>query len=257
MNPLLRKILPLALVAACSVAVAPAAVIVNVVETGGDNEVTDTITAKWTGQTFNVSITNEPFTGAVIGNPFTVPAFGNQVPTFVDRNHRYQDDPGTGGGNPLAIPSYLLGLEYIMSGNDNRDNASYILDVTVSAPTRVYMLIDNRLGDPNSLNSDPPSFGPTKMQWILDEAWQATANGLNRFGNVGVPDEVPIDEGEDGTINQWYSVYYKDYAPGTFQLRQADNAGQNMYGAILQQIPEPTALSLAALGVLGILRRRR
>ena len=37
-----------------------AAVIVNVVETGGDNEATDTITAKWTGATFNTTIANEP-----------------------------------------------------------------------------------------------------------------------------------------------------------------------------------------------------
>lgn len=33
-----------------------AAVFSNVVETGGDNEATDTITAKWTGQNFPVSI---------------------------------------------------------------------------------------------------------------------------------------------------------------------------------------------------------
>ena len=33
-----------------------------------------------------------------------------------------------------------------MSGNDNRDNASYRLDVTVDTPSTAYMLIDNRLG---------------------------------------------------------------------------------------------------------------
>src|SRR5687768_9320136 len=45
--------------------------ITNVVETGGDNEATDTITAKWTGQTFSTSVANEPVTGA-IGTGFTV-----------------------------------------------------------------------------------------------------------------------------------------------------------------------------------------
>src|SRR5438034_4245423 len=36
------------------------ALITWVVETGGDNEATDTITAKWTGQTIPVSIADEP-----------------------------------------------------------------------------------------------------------------------------------------------------------------------------------------------------
>src|SRR6185503_18712725 len=127
-----------------------APVIVNVVETGGDNEATDTITAKWTGQTFPCSVANEPVPGIAIGAPFTVPAFGNYVPCYVDRNHRYTN------ADPASIPSYLRGQEYIMSGNDNRDNATYRLDVTVSTAVQVYLLIDNRLSDAN--NATPPVF---------------------------------------------------------------------------------------------------
>jgi len=66
-----------------------APVIANVVETGGDNEPTDTITAKWTGQTFNCSVANEPVPGITVGTPYTVGLFGNYAPAFVDRNHRY------------------------------------------------------------------------------------------------------------------------------------------------------------------------
>src|SRR6185436_17263744 len=119
--------------------------ILNVVETGGDNEATDTITAKWTGQTFNISVANEPFLGAVIGNPFTVGTFRSGAPAFVDRGNIYTNHTA-GGGQVLP---YLLGSEYIMTGNDNRDNNAspllYRLDVTISAPARAYMLIDNRL----------------------------------------------------------------------------------------------------------------
>jgi hypothetical protein len=208
-----------------------AALITSVVETGGDNEATDTISARYTGQTFPVSIANEPAPGLAIGANFTVPAFGSGVPAFVDRNHRYLDNTGAG----LVIPAYLNGLEYIMSGNDNRDNGAYQLQVTVNAPVRCYMLIDNRLGATSG--DDPPTFGAGMMQWILDEAWLPTANGLNRFSNPGVPDEVPIDEGANNSIEQHFSVYYKDFPVGTFTLLQADNATRNMYGVVIGTIP--------------------
>jgi hypothetical protein len=201
--------------------------ITSVVETGGDNETTDTITAKWTGQTFTVSVAGEPIPGATVGQPYTVGTFGHSAPGFVDRNHRYFDDVP----NNLPVPSYLVGAEYIMSGNDNRDNnPGYRLDVTVANPSTAYMLIDNRLG---GNNADPPTFGPTAMQWILDQGWIATNNGLNRTMNTAVPDEVGFDEGADGGINQWFSVYKKDFTAGTFSLLQPDNAGQNMYGVVV------------------------
>ncbi len=234
---------------------ANAAVISSVVETGGDNEATDTIVAQFTGQTWNVSIANEPFIGAAVGSPYTVGAFGNLAPSFVDRNHRYMDDPGTGGGAAQAIPAYLVGNEYIMSGNDNRDNTGYNLSVSLTGAARVFMLIDNRLSDTN--NATPPTFDATHMQWIVTDGWLGTNNGLNRFANPGVPDEVPIDEGADGTINQWYSVYYKDFAGGTVNLFQADNTGQNMYGVVIAPVPEPATASFAGLGIAGLLFRRR
>jgi hypothetical protein len=204
----------------------PTGLITSVVETGGDNEPTDTITAKWTGQTFPVSVDNEPVPGAVIGNNYTVGVFGNHAPSYVDRNHRY-----TNASDTVAIPAYLVGGEYLMSGNDNRDNASYVLDVTVSAPVTAYLLIDNRLGDAG--NTNPPTFDATHMQWVLDQGWTPVVTGANHLGNPAGPDEVGIDEGADGTLNNWFSVYRKDFPAGTFQLRQADNAGQNMYGAVV------------------------
>lgn len=235
---------------------ANAAVISSVVETGGDNEATDTIVAQFTGQTWNVSVANEPFPGAAVGSPYTVGTFGNFAPAFVDRAHRYMDDPGTTPGFQVQpIPAYLIGNEYIMSGNDNRDNASYNLSVSLTGAARVFMLIDNRLQDGDNLT--PPTFGPANMQWIVDDGWLGSNNGLNRFANPGVPDEVPIDEGADGTVNQWYSVYYKDFAGGTFNLFQADNAGRNMYGVVIAPIPEPATASFAGLAIAGLLLRRR
>lgn len=224
-----------------------AGVITEVIETGGDNEATDTILAKWSGQTWSVTMANEPVPGLIVGDQYTAGIFGSGAPAFVDRNHRYLDDVA----NNLPVPGYLVGFEYIMAGNDNRDNASYRLDVTVNSPVTVYMLIDNRLSDGD--NTTPPTFDATHMQWIVDGAWSPTANGFNRSKNPSAPDEVAIDESADGTINQWYSIYYKNVDAGTFSLYQADNAGRNMYGAVLAPIPEPSTLALMSLGAIGVL----
>ncbi len=238
--------------------------ITSVVESGGDNEPTDTIVAQFTGSTFINGIANEPVPGAA-GDSYTVGLFGNLSPAFVDRNHRYIDAPL---GTPLAggvtlpvgvpIPSYLVGGEYIMSGNDNRDNANYLLDVTIAQDSFVFMLIDNRLSDGN--NETPPGLGAGAMQWIIDEAWEPIITGNNHLGTLDRPDEVGIDEGANGDLNQWYSVYAKAFPAGTFQLRQADNAGRNMYGAVVvpsEVIPEPGTLTLAALGLSTLLLSRR
>ncbi len=98
------------------------------------------------------------------------------------------------------------------------------------------------------------------MQWILDQGWIATSNGLNRFANPAVPDEVPLDEGGDNSVQNWFSVYRKDVPAGTFSLFQADNAGQNMYGVVVVAIPEPSTIALLGFAVAGmvlVIRRRR
>jgi hypothetical protein len=232
------------------------ATITNVVETGGDNEATDTITAKWTGQTFPVSVANEPIPGATVGQNYTVGTFGNLAPAYVDRNHRYaHHSVQTTGTLPtppnFQIPAYLIGGEYIMSGNDNRDNnPGYRLDVTIGTPATAYLLIDNRMSVSTAADdpADPPTFDATHMQWVVDNLWLPTTNGLNRLGDVTRPDEVPIDEGADNTINNWFSVYRHVFPAGTFSLFQPDNGGQNMYGVVVIAIPEPaTALLLVGL----------
>jgi len=220
-----------------------ARLITDVVEAGGDNEPTDTITAKWTGQIFPVSVANEPLPGLVVGNNYEVGSFGNGAPAFVDRNHTYTNASGT-----VLIPSYLAGGEYIMSGNDNRDNTNLTMQVFVSKPVQAYLLIDNRLSDGD--NATPPTFTSTNMQWVVDEGWAAVRTGNNRTGNPNVPDEVGIDEGSDGTINQWYSVYTKAFPSGSFQLKQADSAGRNMYGTVITLQPPRVTITQQGANVV-------
>jgi hypothetical protein len=239
--------------------------ITDVVETGGDNEATDTIAARWTGVTWNVTVANEPVAGLTVGTPFTAGVFADEVPAFVDRNHQW-----TAASPTLPIPGYLLGGEYILSGNDNRDNAAYRLDVTVSERSVVYMLIDDRMGDGDNLN--PPNYpnwtadrtgdSIPDMQWIATEGWVPVKTGANRHANPEWPDHIGIDEGADGAgsgegVNQWASIYMKVFDAGTFSLGAPDNNSQNMYGVVVAPVPEPSTWALFGLGGLALLAGRR
>ncbi|MSU22148.1 MAG: hypothetical protein EXS30_12235, partial [Pedosphaera sp.] len=213
-------------------------IITNVIETGGDNEATDTVTAKWTGVTFTNGIAGEYLT------PFLVPRFAEEVPAMVDRVHQWN-----GVATNLPLPSYLVGGEYIMIGNDNRDNNPFKLDVTVSVPSIVFLLVDNRQGDAD--NATPPQAGRplsgwTNMTWVGTSGFVPVMNGLNRTASRAVPDEVGYDENGDavgagGSIQNAASVYVKSVPAGTFTLLQADNAGQNMYGVVVKAASDPSA----------------
>lgn len=219
-------------------------VITQVVETGGDNEATDTIPAKFTGETWTVTQANEPIAGALVGDPFTVGVFGEEAPCFVDRNHQWN-----GATVDLPIPDYLVGAEYIMSGNDNRDNVDYRLDITVSEPAIIYMLIDNRY--PDGTNTTPPNYAEgidplywtTVLSWMGTEGFQPVMTGWNRTGDNTWPDEIGCDEGGNGVgpggdIQQYASIYSKTVtAAGTVSIYAPDNAGRNMYGVVVKLAP--------------------
>ncbi len=223
-------------------------VITNVAETGGDNEATDTITAKWTGNTWNRTVADEPTAGAV-GTAFTLGTMKEDAPCYVDRNHQYN-----GATSGLPIPQYLVGGEYIMCGNDNRDNPDYLLEVSLNDSCYVYVLVDNRLQDGN--NANPPTFGPN-MQWLIDGGWEPMITGANRAANPTWPDEVGIDEGAGGTgagvsIENFFSVYVKTVPAGSFQLYQADATGLNMYGVVVKPVPKTPFVSLARGDMRGV-----
>jgi len=190
---LIRKLASLAvIVGAVSVS---AGTIVSVVESGGD---TDRPSAKFTGQTFDISNPN----GTVLVAGYTVPTFDAGAKSMTDRTHAYAPYATTS-----TLPAYLVGNEYIMIANNDRDNASYTLAITLNQPANLYLLIDNRLGDADA--ATPPSIGPTgaKMTWVDPAAgWTPVTTGSNRALSTARPDEIGIDESADGSINNWSSV---------------------------------------------------
>ena len=216
----------------------------SVVETNGD---TDRPSAKYTGITFDIQNPN----GTVLVPNYTVGKFGEDAKAMTDRLHDYGASSAT-----VSLPSYLVGQEYIMIANNDRDNANFSLTVTIAQPSFVYLLIDNRLGDGDAAN--PPNFA-ANMPWVPAGLWVPWSGNGNHLNNAAYPDDVGIDESADGSINNWSSVYAKLMPAGTFTLGAPDNAGRNMYGVVVAAIPEPGTVGLLLLGagVLGTARRSR
>jgi hypothetical protein len=134
--------------------------------------------------------------------------------SFVDRAHQYN-----------SIPIGLLGAEYVMVANNDKTQADYSLDVELMDSARLYLFLDNRLGHGVTPGGDPnlnPDLWSAGMNWVYSLGFADT--GLN----------IGIDEGGDGQINQWASVYVKNVQPGLITLDQQNDstepADRNMYG---------------------------
>lgn len=215
---------------------------------------TDRPNPQWTGQTFEqwINGTRQAYT-------YTVPFFGEEARSMPDRLFQYN-----GASTTLALPSYLVGGEYVMTANNNRTQVPYRLDISVSAPVRAYLLVDNRVGDNNTEN--PPDWASRPdMAWVVDQGWLPMSTGLNRSGNLALPDEVGWDEDSSGdtlgigagvSINDWGSVYYHDFSAGTFST-YTENQGVNIYGVVVTTIPEPAAFPLLGLGLAALICARR
>jgi len=136
-----------------------------------------------------------------IGNPL---ADGELF--FVDRAHVY-----------AAIQPYLVGADYVMTANDNKNHSAYELDITFSKSATLYVFIDNRMGGAAGGEGVAPNIDG--MPWVMD------------LGFVDTGDDIGIDEGADGGINQYLSVFSLDVSKGTVTINGCTqgNAG-NMYG---------------------------
>ncbi len=218
--------------------------ILSVEQRNGD---TDRPAAMATGMTFDIQNPN----GTILTPAYTVGRFGEDAKSMTDRVHDYG-----GASATVGLPAYLVGQEYIMIANNNRENATFGLDITIKDPSLVYLLIDNRLGDGDA--ATPPDF-TTRMRWVAEQGFVPFSLNGNHVGNPGFPDEVGIDENADGTINNWSSVYGKIVPAGTFTVNEFGEDGRNMYGVVVAAVPEPGMGSLLLLGagLLAVARRAR
>ena len=130
---------------------------------------------------------------------------------YVDRTHVYR-----------TVPVNLLGAEYVMVANTDRNVAAYELDVTVSAEVKMYLFLDNRLGTGTGGELANPNLTAAGMTWVTTLGF--TDTGLN----------IAIDESNNGSIDNWFSVFAKKVPAGTITLRQQNDptgaGSRNMYG---------------------------
>jgi len=185
------------------------------------------------------------------GATVVVPHFGEDAFGFIDRTHQWN-----GAATNLSLPAYLQGRPYVMTRNNNRDNADLKIKIELSGPGTVYLLVDNRVGDPEGGDSsNPPNIGPgaPNMTWVSAEnGWFPVRTGHNRTGDTTRPDEVgydegatPADVGPGVSLNQWGSVYAKRLgAAGTVELA-AQLQGRNMYGAVVSKDLPPGGVPVA------------
>jgi regulation of enolase protein 1 (concanavalin A-like superfamily) len=130
-------------------------------------------------------------------------------PAMVDRVHLY-----------VSVPPALLGTQYVEVANDDKNNANYELHLTIGQPGTLYLFIDNRLGTGTGGQTAVPNLTAGGMPWVIP------------MGFVDTGMDIGIDEAADGTLNNWYSVFSKQVAPGEVVLNgQNDPTGsRNMYG---------------------------
>ena len=113
--------------------------------------------------------------------------------TFVDRTHVYAD-----------IPEFILGAQYVMLANDNKNWSAYELDLTFAMDATLYVFVDNRMGSANGgKDVDPDISG---MGWLTD------------MGFVDTGEDIGIDESFDGGINQYYSIFALKVSVGTVTI---------------------------------------
>ena len=142
---------------------------------------------------------------------------------MVDRTHVYVEVTGT----------IVDGASYVRVANDDKTVADYSLTVEADKDTLLYLLIDDRVGDDS--NANPPDLSQA-MTWVVDMGFQDTGQ------------KISIDENNDGSINQYYTIYSLPVVANdpVELLEQNNTGGRNMYGVAIPPGVPPVTFNTAS-----------
>ena len=110
------------------------------------------------------------------------------VDAYTDRNHVLVD-----------IPAALIGSDLIQVSNSDKTSNPYELSITTNLGL-IYIGLDDRL------TSQP-------LSWMNDSAYTGLPDG---FLNTGT--QIGIDEGNNGSVDQTFTLWAALAGPGTYTL---------------------------------------
>ncbi|MHC4323163.1 MAG: hypothetical protein ACYSUX_02705 [Planctomycetota bacterium] len=129
--------------------------------------------------------------------------------SFVDRTHQYNE-----------LPEMIIGAQYIMAANDDKNPADYSLEVTIAQNATLYLILDNRIGGTGGGIDVDPDVAGAGMNWVID------------LGFTDTGEDIGIDESGDGDIDQYSSLFETSVLSGEVLIlgAQDDGGGRNNYG---------------------------
>jgi hypothetical protein len=132
---------------------------------------------------------------------------------YADRTHVFRN-----------VPPALVGAQYILTSNDDKNSPNLELRLTIGQPGVLYLILDNRVGTNLRSQTATPNPVMASMTWMV----------ALRFTDTGM--DMAVDENADGSIDNYYSVFSVPVTPGEVVLKaQYDRSvggpqDRNMYG---------------------------
>jgi hypothetical protein len=160
---------------------------------------------------------------------------------FADRVHVYRD-----------IPTVLVGAQYVLMSNEDKNNPLFELHLTIGEPGTLYLILDGRVGtnirSPTAV-ANPAAAG---MAWMI----------LMGFTDTGL--HMALDENADRTIDNYCSIFSTPVVPGEVVLLAQNDLSsgnayeRNMYGVAVTSAPgkatHPVPVSEEQAAVVSVLQ---
>ncbi len=183
--------------------------------------VTDTVEIQpeiLTGISFSGSLQTDPQFFPVVN----IAPMNNGVKAYSDRDHIW-----------AQVPSILQGAQFVKLAQNDKAAPEFSISFTAATDATFFLLLDNRIGDnaggttPATGTDSPPRLpnSANSMAWVINSG----------FVDSGL--DIGLDEGANTTIDQSYSVYFRQVSAGqTFEFFQQNDTStggpgaRNMYG---------------------------